>query len=213
MAAAFISASGAGAGVGSGAPVAAGGGEDECRVAVLFPPVAQLSDHGGGDGHVAGFAAFALAHEESPAGGVDVAHLDGARLGQAQAAAVDEAEVGVEAGLVDGGEQRADLFAGDDFGDCLAAFDDDFAEHGPLRVDSEEVVVEAADGALGLVHRAGLVVAIDAQVDEVVAHLILGDRPEQCVRVVTGELADVGDVGGDGARSAVAELDMLAVLG
>ena len=49
-------------------------------------------------------------------------------------------------------------------------------EGGPLGGDFEEVVVEAADGALGLVHGAGLVVAFDAQVDEVVAHLVFGDR-------------------------------------
>ena len=89
-----------------------------------LPKEAKSVDQGGADGDVTGLAAFGVFDAEDVASGVDVFWPDVEGFAHAQAAVVNEGEVGAVAVVVEGGEEFGDFFAGEDVREGLVA--DDF---------------------------------------------------------------------------------------
>ena len=97
-------------------PATSGAGEEPVRIAVPAPECTEACDECRGDGNFAGLAAFGVGDAQNVAFGIDVfgANMEG--LAHAQAAVVDEGEVGAVASAAEGGEEFGDFFAGEDVG-------------------------------------------------------------------------------------------------
>src|SRR6266545_1984074 len=94
-------------------PTTAGRGEQELEVAMGPPPVAQLLDHGRGDGHEAILAPFAIANVQArrSLAAANVLDLNADRFAHAQATMVDQSQRGAEARFAHRAEVQALLRA------------------------------------------------------------------------------------------------------
>jgi len=104
-------------------PTAPGGGEEPVGIAVPFPKKAQPVDECGAQWHFARLAALGVPDAQDVALAVDVLGVDVERFAHAQAAVIDEGEVGAVAVVAEGAQQKGDIFTDEDVGQRLLAVD------------------------------------------------------------------------------------------
>ena len=183
-----------GAGGGGGAfAVVAFGGEEQARMAMGFPALAQQEQGALGQGDVAVAVAFAGADVKEHTLGVAVADFEVKGFAQAQAAGVDggQGDAMIECG--DGGEDLAHLGGGEDDGELeLGCGADQFDLGGPGA--AQGLLPEHLDGADGLGGGGTGVATLGVEVEEVLAQLLGVDLLGGFVEVL-GELSDAGEVG------------------
>lgn len=216
---------GPGAGVGHGAaavveglfegdagafPSAAGGGEEPVGIAVPGPEAAQADEEFGADRDFAGLAALGVGDAQDEAFAVDVLGADVEGFAEAQAALIDEGEVGAVTTVAKGAQELGDFLAGEDVGQWLDALDLDFRPDFPGL--AEVVAVEGAQGADGLVEGGAGELAFGLEVDEEVENLGWSEIRERGVGEMVGKLGSPAEVGLDGAAAQSFELDEAEVV-
>jgi hypothetical protein len=107
---------------------------------------------------------FGVEDAQDVALAVDVLGADVERLAHAQAALVNEGEVGAVAAVAEGAQQLGDLASGEDVGQGILALDLDLRPDFPGL--SEMIAVKGAQGADGLVEGGGGELALGLEVDE-----------------------------------------------
>lgn len=150
-------------------PAASGRGEEPVGIAVPGPEAAQADEELGADRDFAGLAALGVGDAQDEACAVDVLGADMKGFAQAQAALIDEGEVGAVTTVAEGAQESGDFLAGEDVGQWLDALDADFRPDFPGL--AEVVAVEGAQGADGLVEGGAGELAFGLEVDEEVEDL------------------------------------------
>lgn len=191
---------------GAGAfPSAAGGWEEPVGIAVPGPEDPQAREQLGADGNFAGLAALGVGDAQDEARAVDVFRADVEGLAQAQAALIDEGEIGAVAAVAERAQELGDFLAGEDVGQRLDALDVDFRPDLPGL--AEVVAVEGAQGADRLVEGGSGELAVGLEVDEEIEDLARFEIRKRGVGEMTGELGGPAEVGLDGAPAQSFELD------
>ena|GEM_PF-3593333 len=133
------------------------------------PEAAQADEELGADRDLTWLAALGVGDAQDEAFAVDVFRADMKGFAQAQAALIDEGEVGAVAAVAKGAQEFGDFLAGEDVGQWLDALDFDFRPDFPGL--AEVVAVEGAQGADGLVEGGAGELAVGLEVDEEVEDL------------------------------------------
>jgi hypothetical protein len=141
---------------------------------------------------------------------VDILRADVEGLAEAQAALIDEGEVGAVTAVTEGAQELGDFIAGEDVGQRLDARDFDFRPDLPGF--SEVVAVKGAQGADGLVEGGAGELAVGLEMDEEVKNLARIEIRKRDVREVVGKLGGPAEVGLDGAPAQAFELDEAEVV-
>ena len=167
-------------------PAAAGRGEEPVGIAVPGPEYPQTREQLGADGNFAGLAALGVGDAQDEARAIDVFRADVERFAEAQAALIDEGEVGAVTAVAKGAQEAGDFLAGEDVGQWLDALDVDFRPDFPGL--AEMVAVKGAQGADGLVEGGAGELALDLEVDEEVEDLGRFEIRERSGGEVVGKL-------------------------
>ncbi|HRZ35817.1 MAG TPA: hypothetical protein P5534_05565 [Candidatus Paceibacterota bacterium] len=186
-----------GAGGGGGTlAVVAFGGEEQVRMAMGFPALAQQEQGALGQGDVAVAIALAGTDVEEHALGVDVADFEVKGFAQAQAAGVDggQGDAMIECG--DGGEDLAHLGGGEDDGELELRGGTNQLDLGRPG-SAEGFLPEHLDGADGLGGSGTGVATLGFEVEEVLPQFLWGGLFGGLVEVLgqvanTGQVADLG---------------------
>lgn len=97
-------------------PSTSGGGEEPVGIAVPGPEAAEADEEFGADRDFAGLAALGVGDAQDEALAVDVLGADVEGFVQAQAALIDEGEVGAVAAISKGAQELGDLLTSEDVG-------------------------------------------------------------------------------------------------
>ena len=108
-------------------PAASGRGKEPVGIAVPGPEAAQADEQLGAEGNFTGLAAFGVGDAQDEARAVDVFGADVEGLAQAQAALIDEGEVGAVTAVAEGAQELGDFLAAEDVGQRLDALDCGFS--------------------------------------------------------------------------------------
>jgi hypothetical protein len=191
-------------------PAASGRGKEPVGIAVPGPEAAQADEQFGADRDFAGLAALAVDDTQDEACAVDVLGADLKGFAQAQAALIDEGEVGAVTAVAEGAQEFGDFLAGEDVGQWLDALDVDFRPDFPRL--AEVVAVEGAQGADGLVEGGTGELAFGLEVDEEVKDLGGFKIGERGAGEMIGKLGGPAEVGLDRAAAQSFELDEAQVV-
>ena len=191
-------------------PAASGRGKEPVGIAVPGPEAAQADEQLGAEGNFTGLAAFGVGDAQDEARAVDVFGADVEGLAQAQAALIDEGEVGAVTAVAEGAQELGDFLAAEDVGQRLDALDVDFRPDFPRL--AEVVAVEGAQGADGLVEGGAGELAVGLEVDEEVEDLAGFEVWQRDAGVVAGKLGGPAEIGLDGASAQAFELDEAEVV-
>ena len=191
-------------------PAATRRGEEPVGIAVPGPEDAQPGEQFGADGNFPRLAALGVEDAQDEALAVDVFGADMQGLAEAQAALIDEGEVGAVAAVAEGAQELGDFLAGEDVGQRFDALDVDFRPDFPGL--AEVVAVEGAQRADGLVEGGGRQFAIGLEVDQEVEDLPRFEIRQRAVRVMVGQLGGPAEVSLDGAPAQPFELDEAEVV-
>ena len=167
-------------------PAASGRGEEPVGIAVPGPEAAQADEELGADRDFAGLAALGVVDAQDEACAVDVLGADVEGFAQAQAALIDEGEVGAVTTVAEGAQELGDFLAGEDVGQWLDALDFDFRPDFPRL--AEMVAVKGAQGADSLVEGGAGELAVGLKVDEEVKDLGRFKSREGCAGEMIGKL-------------------------
>jgi hypothetical protein len=167
-------------------PSTSGGGKEPVGIAMPGPEAAEADEEFGADGDFARLAALGVGDAEDEALAVDVLGADVKGFVQAQAALIDEGEVGAVATVAKGAQELGDVLTGEDVGQWLDALDFDFRPDFPSL--AEVVAVEGAQGADGLVEGGAGELAVGLEVDEEVEDLAGFELWKRSVGEVVGKL-------------------------
>jgi hypothetical protein len=191
-------------------PAASGRGEEPVGIAVPGPEAAQADEELRADRDFAGLAALGVGDAQNEACAVDVFGADVEGFAQAQAALIDEGEVGAVTTVAEGAQELGDFLAGEDMGQRLNALDFDFRPDFPRL--AEMVAVKGAQGADGLVEGGTGELAVGLEVDEEVKDLGRSEIRERCAGEMIGKLGGPAEVGLDRAAAQSFELDEAEVV-
>jgi hypothetical protein len=167
-------------------PAASGSREEPVGIAVPGPEAAQADEEFGTDGDFTGLAALGVGDAQDEALAVDVLGADVEGFVQAQAALIDEGEVGAVAAIGKGAQELGDLVTGEDVGQWLDALDFNFCPDFPSL--AEVIAVEGAQGADGLVEGGAGELAVGLEVDEEVEDLAWFEIRKRSVGEMVGKL-------------------------
>ena len=191
-------------------PAAAGRGEEPVGIAVPGPEDAQTGKQLGADRNFARLAALGVGDAQDQARAVDVLGPDMQRLAQAQAALIDEGEVGAVTAVAEGAQELGDFLAGEHVGQRLDALDIDFRPDLPVL--AEVVAVKRAQGTDGLVEGGAGELAFGLEVDEEVEDAGRFEVRQRSAGEVIGKLGGPAEVGLDGAPAQAFEMDEAEVV-
>jgi hypothetical protein len=191
-------------------PTASGRGEEPVGIAVPGPEAAQADEQLGADRDFAGLAALGVGDAQNEAFAVDVFGADVEGFAEAQAALIDEGEVGAVTAVAKGPQELGDFLAGEDVGQRLDALDVDFRPDLPGL--AEVVAVKGAQGADGLVEGGACELAVGLEVNEEVEDLGRFKIRQRGAGEMIGKLGGPAEVGLDGAAAESFELDEAEVV-
>lgn len=175
-----------------------------------LPKEAESADEGGADWNLPGFAAFGVFDPKDVASAVDVFRANVEGFAHAQAAVVNEGEVGAVAVVAEGAEEFGDFFARKDVRKGLVALDFYFSPDLPGF--AEVIAVKGAQGADRLVDGGAGEFTLVLEVKEEVENLAGVEIGEARLGEVVGELGDPAEIGFDGALAQALELDKAGVI-
>jgi hypothetical protein len=154
--------------------ISAQGGEEEARMAVGYPIVAEQVEGGLGEREVAIFGALATVDMDHHAGGVDIGDFEMESFVKSQAAGVYSREIGIVLEGFDAGQNASDFFHAKDGRQSSFILGSEDSENVPVAL--EDVLVEEAYPAIADPHSIGRPLIRVFPVEEIVLKLLLSNE-------------------------------------
>jgi hypothetical protein len=154
--------------------ISAQGGEEELRMAVGYPIVAEQVEGGLGERHVAIFGALSPVDMDHHAGGVDIGDFEMESFVKPQTAGVYGGKIGIVLEGFDAGQNASDFFHAEDGRKSSFILGTEDSEDVPVAL--EDVLVEEAYPAIADPHGIGRPVISVFPVEEIVLKLLLANE-------------------------------------
>ena len=153
--------------------ISAKGGEEEARMAVGPPIVAEQMEGGWGEREVAILGPLSTVDMDHHAGGVDIGDFEMETFVKSQSAGVDGGKIGIILEGFDTGQNASDFIHAENGGEASFGLGTEDSEDVPVSL--EDVFVEEAYAAIADAHGIGGPVINVLSVEEIVLEFLLGD--------------------------------------